>query len=1078
MKKRFARPLAGLLAFSVCLGNLALPVFAEGPELPSDEAPADYSLTVYIENTEDTDVPSAVDTTSSTETISLTDPETGDVTATTTTQTQWSGTNEDGLDVEGQGTRTETVTTGTETTDGPQPGQTTTTTTTETEWSETSEETGSGETDIPNAGTTIETETKTEETGSESKIDSVTTDAQDRVVAESGSYEGSETTKTETTDERTHTETVSAETKVEEGKPTVKEQEEHIYKDEESVTPSPSAPPEYLDINGSDYAGTEVTLHPEDKDVTATIPVDTSKYEPVVEEGEVPGTDADGNEYVQETVKTTGEDGKTITGYTVTTTYPEKPGETVTETVVYDRDADGNFTGYTSTTVVSKPHLDKTETSSQVTDHTGPITVEDADQPEPQAPEEVTIILVPEKPAESETTDAAGNTTKVTVENLYDTDGKTVIGYQVKTTVTGADGKQVSAASKSVWGTRTTVTTTTVTNYTTTETTTEKVTTVKTEQFMQGVTESQVEIYATPGELKASMGAVEGSVVADYATLATLLPQLINDKSGTTDTKTDLYNRPDAKDDKGNPYTYNENGSYFQWLGEDGIESAFRVYTPAYTPTKPGETGGEEKTWQAHQFVLEGPKDENGNSSRYYVYCTDFEISPKPNANYDVVRMEESGYYADGDEEHIRAIALNGYWGTADGEDLDDPNAGSLEAFKKMLREADIKDEKGNPVDIDSITPGMAVTATQAAIWYYGNSGDQKLDDKYITGKYYDGSNFRDATGTEARTINAIYCYLIGLEEEATTDNTLISEDDFAQEVKIKLNGKVNTDAQNTSASSPEPDKYDVDLTFTMALNVVPSGLDGSLVVQVVQVDGNGNVIGVLGSGKLNGENDENSKLKYNGDNTYTFSGLELASGAKLELKLDGTQNLQEGVYLFRASGGYKDSQTFIGVGDVEQDVHLNVGLEFNVTDPIAAQYTSTTTYNQLYETTTTTEFDRKTTVTVKSAEITVTEKTTDELHREWEGEYHRTYTYEEPDKPDKPDKPEKPENPDKPVIPVVPGTPAGIEEISVPAAASQETLPQTGQNWALTGLLGALGALLVSAGLLSEKRRKNENEA
>lgn len=1079
MKKRFARPLAGLLAFSVCLSSFALPALAEGPELSSDEGDAEYSITLYIEEGEDepeqtgsgdaspteedeTDAGTAggtVETVSSTEEETVTDPETGAVTTTTTTKTEWSGTDEDGLDVEGEGTRTETVTTGTETTDGPQPGQTTTTTTTDTVWKEEAGQTGAGETDSPDPGTTIETETKTEVTGSENRTDSVTTDAQDRVVEEFGSYEGSETTTTGTTDERTHTEIVSAETKVEEGKPTIKEQEEHTYIDESSVTPSPSAPPEELDIDGDNYAGTEVTLTPGGTDSTE-IPVDTSKYEPTVTPEETSGTDADGKAFVKKTVLTTSEDGKTTTGYTVTTTYPGKPGETVTETVVYDRDADGNFIGYTSTTVVSKPHLDKTETSSEVTVPTESITVEDAEQPEPEEPEEVTIILVPEKPAESETTDAAGNTTKVTVENLYDTDGKTVIGYQVKTTVTGADGKQVSTASESVWGTRTTVTTTTVTNYTTTETTTEKVTTVKTEQFMQGVTESKVEIRATAGELKASMGAVNGETEVLYDYLETLQSAYDASQKGTYDDDNDLYYRGNKKKPDDTYASYNPDGETIQWLGEYGMESTFRVATNSYSPG-----------YQAHQFIL---KDAEGNL--YYAYCTDLEVDATP-AEFNVARLEDSGFYKEGDEAHIRAIALNGYWGTESG-------TGSLEEFKKTLAASG----KFTTEQLDKITPGMAVTATQAAIWYYGNSGNDSLSDKFVTGWHFTSATGHvDATSEEATLINAMYQYLIALEEKPTTDNTLINQDVFAQEVKIKLNGKVGTNTQNTSDSGSEEGKYDVDLTFTMGLEVVSGENGDDLIVSVVLLDKDGKQVTgedgkpiTVATGTLNGEN--STGLKYDSKtNSYTFSNIVLESGTKLDLRLDGTQNLQEGVYLFSAKGGYTEAQTFVGVGAAKQNVSLNVNLEFNVTDPVATQSTTTTTYNQLYETTTTTEFERLTTVTVKSAEITVTEQTTDEQHREWEGEYHHTYTYDEPEKPESPDEPDKPVIPFIPVVPVVPETPAEVEEVSVKTeipAAPQATLPQTGQNWAMVGFLTFAGVLLAGAGVRTGKRREDEHEA
>lgn len=77
------------------------------------------------------------------------------------------------------------------------------------------------------------------------------------------------------------------------------------------------------------------------------------------------------------------------------------------------------------------------------------------------------------------------------------------------------------------------------------------------------------------------------------------------------------------------------------------------------------------------------------------------------------------------------------------------------------------------------------------------------------------------------------------------------------------------------------------------------------------------------------------------------------------------------------------------------------------------------------------------------------------------------------------------------PPIVIVPQTPAAPEAVveaaeedpeapveavaEAPAEAPQEKLPQTGQSWALSGLLSALGALLISAGIVS---RKGKHEA
>ena len=59
-----------------------------------------------------------------------------------------------------------------------------------------------------------------------------------------------------------------------------------------------------------------------------------------------------------------------------------------------------------------------------------------------------------------------------------------------------------------------------------------------------------------------------------------------------------------------------------------------------------------------------------------------------------------------------------------------------------------------------------------------------------------------------------------------------------------------------------------------------------------------------------------------------------MATTTKVETLPDGTQNIENGVYLFTCVKDNQSSQTFIGAGSAQQDVNLSVDFSFNVDDP------------------------------------------------------------------------------------------------------------------------------------------------
>lgn len=570
---------------------------------------------------------------------------------------------------------------------------------------------------------------------------------------------------------------------------------------------------------------------------------------------------------------------------TNTTTYTRTvygtDGQQTTETVAYTRDKEGRITGCSTL---------KTTTTSAVTEDSAP---PESAEINPDGGWTSLDYEPPEKPAPANTPiyDAEGKILSGdVVSEIYDDEGK-LTGYTV---ITFENGKPV-AYSDPVFGQFV-------------------ATTTKIETLPDGkqlITKSRTKVISAEsrgsscsvsgGEriLSAWMGKITGSTDIDYSkTFRTFFPSLRNDGSGTTDAGRDIYNRHYELTD------YDSSAEFFQWLGEYGIESAFRV-----------KAGGA-STWQPHQFVLQG-----ADGSKYYVYCADFDVSPRKGAQYNMERLEDADYYANNEDgeaaDRIRAIVLNGYWGVENSStDPESPTPGSLDAFKKMLIDAGQLTKE----QAAQLSDGMALTATQAAIWYFGNSGSTALDVSDIVGRYCSGGKFDEVSSADKALINGIYRYLIGMPgQEADINNTLLTKDDFAKDMSLTV-GERNDAGQ-----------YETDITISMA--VIPDSTSSDLIVTVFA---NGVA---AGSYRLCGDSSKDSEngilaVTSNPDGSYTLSGLLLSANTTVTLNLNGTQNIENGVYLFTCVKNNQSSQTFIGAGSAQQDVNLSVDFSFNVDDP------------------------------------------------------------------------------------------------------------------------------------------------
>ncbi len=391
-------------------------------------------------------------------------------------------------------------------------------------------------------------------------------------------------------------------------------------------------------------------------------------------------------------------------------------------------------------------------------------------------------------------------------------------------------------------------------------------------------------------------------------------------------------------------------GYDYYYFGENGLESSIRVDL---------EDGS--NTWLAHQFVL---RDRETN--KFYVYCADLGTDAKKDYRYkliplDHVKVDEAdkndenyvGYLSKEALESMKAIAQNGYWGTDD----------DLKELKGKLK-ADGCDESV----INSITPGIALTATQAALWVYGTSDGKTInrntDDwvKYL-GEFYNYSvdkkgnasvamNTFDKLGTgEKAALKTVFQWLLA--QKADENTKAVTKDNFATSATITVNKVVEeVQMERAEGSVENVVKYDTDVSF--AMQVRPSSKNDDLIVTVYANVGGKET--VVASCRLSGDPKEGENFSHNifyeaDSNTYRIKGVTLPNGAEIRINLKGVQDLGKGIYIFKSDEKDGGAQTFIGRSgeNSTQDVDLSVELSFNVT-AAKATITKTTVAKGSYE--------------------------------------------------------------------------------------------------------------------------------
>lgn len=911
-------------------------------------------------------------------------------------------------------TTTETVTTSSDSTGGVN----TETTRTDSTWESTNVKTDSNTDQKENTTTTVDTSVTTEIKGEQTEIDSVKENTNTGVVSHSGSTSGKEstdvvdkTTVTEVTKDQvlsseTTEETIPEETKWVDGKTEEGTWVSGKVQQGESTTETESAKEEIPFTPPGD-----VTLTMSQTDTNRTdqkiVPVEGGKIT-------LPTTGA--------TVEEIKDENGNVIGYTVTTTV-ESSSDPVstseTESSSYSKPesifiAPPGYTPGEKTTTETEG--DKTittkETVTEIKDGNGNVigykikTVKETEAPSTQdskntSSTEPTTYIMPEKPEASVTTDKDGYTTAITVEEIRK-DGE-LVGYQSTLVKTDPSGKEVYREQERIYRTEQTrsqteekdpykVVTTETTEQTvmgtavrgvekTTSQTYKWSTTVNTTEKVYRQLKETGELYVVyQGELFAvSPGTNHGTV-----TMTSIQPD--NDKlmpAENTVNDKDLYHRKQTN----GPQNSFDNFD-FQWLGEYGLESAIRVQTSQST-----------YGYQAHQFVLMDKPKNNQPSQPHYVYCADLMTTPKNGYRYNMDNVFDAGYYDSESAAQIQAIAVNGYWGTASG-------VGSLAAVKEMLR-----NDKAftAAIDIDALTDGEALAATQAAIWYYGNcdKDSQVVNSTDPVGVYflgYDSNEHpkdRAVDPNSAARVKALFDYLIKAPSPDTDTTTpLITEKNFATNASITVGEKATDDQGNVRKDSDGNEMYNASISFK--LEIEKSKLTGNLAVTVLDKDGKELAKKYLATedSTLFGQLFAPDEVDANGN--YTISGLQIAENTKISLTLSGTQNLGLGAYLYTAEvKNDTSSQTFVGMSQGTREVDLAVQLKFSVTEPTLTTSKTTATRTDTRTDTKTDTIQQVlvstegTTKTQTDVYGTVTHVTTDEKRTHSERNWSSSYYYD-----------------------------------------------------------------------------------
>ncbi len=698
-----------------------------------------------------------------------------------------------------------------------------------------------------------------------------------------------------------------------------------------------------------------------------------------------------------------------------------------------------------------------------------------------------------------------GLTTLTKVEVITDTDFQSdtydqVIGYKVTKTVTDSNGITRSSRSYSKYGTRV-ETETTVAPAADTKTGVTKTTVTTTTKYMHyarkdvergAKLDASRNVSLTVGKVargKDHNKITSGLLQPDSSLLDRDLPDqhLISGKDAWTHELSDPDTRTGA----------------FRYEGY-GLRSSAYVWTQ--------ENSKDKKYNRATQFKITA-----ANGQALYVYCCDKGTDAHANIPYDMVLLEDSGYLAgEAAIAHIEAIASNGFWGTVGNDAADSPKAGSLEAMRSLLTNAKDSTADNIPASVKDLTEaqiaaldeGLALTATQAALWVYGHhEASMKVGNESGSPSFYadvydtegqvwredpDSSFIAELTTEQQAVVRALYDLLSSdymlqqhqAAQAAETTPTQTSKIIRAEDVKsaaltVKDRLEDNEDGKAV---------YNTDLTFTLHLDACDNTNQRSnLIVQVMDVTDPDHPVS-LGEKRVAGGDDASKSENAapagtdgSESTTCTFRDLKLASGTKLRFVLKGTQVLQPGVYLYQSvTGSYSDSQTFVGLTTTQgtRSVDLQMDLSFHVTDAFMQDYDKIQSQYRIV-----TAGTKQTDISIDSAAQILTRITTeDRIEKTWESSWQETLrTGHNPGDDNGSEVPGGDD--DKSTVPgggddktILPGNDNGSKDRTLPAAdggkhVSAAEIPKTGDASLIPYLLMAFASLALAGMTMRQKK-------
>ncbi len=349
----------------------------------------------------------------------------------------------------------------------------------------------------------------------------------------------------------------------------------------------------------------------------------------------------------------------------------------------------------------------------------------------------------------------------------------------------------------------------------------------------------------------------------------------------------------------------------------------------------------------------------------YFTYCMDIDTGTIVGDTYVLENLDDITYFEGTEEEqevakdHIRAIALNGYWGTTSGtgsltqiksnliqfintvDDFSftyhDPEVilGNPDAAKTESKTYSTATAEGRAellALVEKLNEGAALAVTNSAIWEYGR-GLQDPVMAFDKNSWVTDPEFNHAMlmFREYLLSDQLSAQVNGENSTSPQETIIIDKNTFLAEdgLQLTVGDKVPELAQN-SDDNQDNDVYNADLSFTMV--VTPDKDNDDLVITLVNNDGV-----VVRKARLagDGRNDDNTIFTsvIQDGNTYTFTDLQLEENSefKFDLILEGYQNLEQGVYVYKSSNGnYEDAQTLVGIA--EGDRGVDVAHSFTVT--------------------------------------------------------------------------------------------------------------------------------------------------